>query len=96
MFNEQIKPWFQYLMIGIFVVSVIGSLALYFGLGVHENESTGVKLAYWLAFGIPIMWFIWLSWAFSIYAIQYDGNFLSFGYLGWSVQLKSSEIISAK
>ena len=96
MFKEQTKPWFHYLMIGIFVVSVIGSLALYFGLAVHENESMGVKLAYWLAFGVPIMWFIWLSWAFSIYDIQYDGNFLSFGYLGWGVQFKNSEINSAK
>jgi len=96
MFNEQIKPWFHYLMMGIFVISVIGSLTLYFVLGVHDNESTGVKLAYWLGFGPVIVWFLLIMWSSSVYAIQYDGNFLSFGYLGWGVRLNNSEIISAR
>jgi hypothetical protein len=96
-YNEQSRPWFYYILPFIVVVSLIGSIILFVALGVGEKGIfTTVTIGYWLAFGIPIMWFIWLSWAFSIYAIQYDGDFLSFGYLGWSVQLINSEIISAK
>ena len=96
-YNEQSRPRFYYLLPCIVLVSLIGSITLFLALGVGEKGIlTIVTIGYWLAFGIPIMWFIWLSWAFSIYAIQYDGNSLSFGYLGWDVQLKNSEIISAK
>ena len=95
MYNEQCRPWFYYLLLAIVAISLIGALGLYFAL-VPREDGVATSLVFWLAFGFPIVTFIWMSWSASSYAIQYDGKFLSFGYLGWGVRLSNSEIISAK
>ena len=97
MYNEQSRPWFYYLLLCIVLVSLIGSFTLFIALGVGEHGAlTAETIGYWLAFGIPIIIFTLMSFSVSIYAIQYDGNSLTFGFLGWAVNLTNTEIISAK
>ena len=97
MYNEQSRPKYYYLLFFIVAVSIIGSVTLFFALGLHKNGLLHIgNIIYWLSFGFPIIIFICMAWSFSTYTIQYDGNHLSFGYRGWIVNLTNSEIISAK
>lgn len=97
MYNEKSRPRYYFFLLCTVVVSIIGSITLFMALGLHKNGLLYIgNIVYWLSFGIPIITFIWMSWVFSIYTIQFDDNYLSFGYKGWGVQLTNSEIISAK
>lgn len=95
MYLESERPWFYHLLVSIVVVSLIGSAILFGALGVSDR-GTNVVIGFCLVFSFPIIAFLVMSWAFSHYSIQFDGNNLSFGYQGWSVKLSNSEIISAK
>ena len=60
MYNEQCRPWFYYLLLAIVAISLIGALGLYFAL-VPREDGVATSLVFWLAFGFPIVTFIWIS-----------------------------------
>ena len=95
MYSESERPWFYHLLVTIVGVSLMGSVWFFNFLDVSERGTT-VVIVFCLAFSFPIISFLVMSWAFSRYFIQFDGNDLSFGYQGWNVKLSHSEIISAK
>jgi hypothetical protein len=95
LYYENYRPGFFYLLVGIVVASggwVVFNMSWFL-------EVSNLGLVRNLSIVGPMVVGAILScraWAVAVYAVRFDNETLTFGYLGWKVSLNRTEVISAK
>lgn len=95
MYDEQYRPWFFYLLVGILVLWIGWICYDITWFSDDSISSSGRNLAIG-GFVLIGLYLGWITWAVSLYKVRFDGENLAFGFLGWNTSFTRVEITSAK
>ena len=95
MYDEQYRPWFFYLLVGILVIWagwILYSISWFSDDSISAFERN-LTIAGFILLGVYLAW---ITWAISLYKVRFDGENLAFGFLGWNTSFTRMGITSTK